>query len=222
MQQTEGSLEKLKIIAYKDENFGSQIGEYPVQVNPEKYTHDHKTSFTNKKSTETSGVTTKYVAISPEAVKFDLYFDVTGVIGGITSIADAIQQFKDLVYTYNGSIHSPNYLKLLWGSLIFKCRLTSLNIEYTLFKPSGIPLRAKAGVSFEEYISPEELARRANKSSPDLSHVRLIRAGDTLPLLCHNIYGDSKYYLQVAHVNGLTDFRNLQVGTRIEFPPLAD
>ena len=46
-----------------------------------------------------------------------------------------------------------------------------------------------------------------------------VKKGDTLPLMCFKIYGDSKYYVQVAAVNRLSDFRNLQVGNEIFFPP---
>jgi nucleoid-associated protein YgaU len=60
----------------------------------------------------------------------------------------------------------------------------------------------------------------AQDESPDLTHVRLIKDGDTLPALCHAIYGDPLRYLQVASVNGLDDFRRLEAGTRLVFPPL--
>ncbi|NJK53073.1 MAG: hypothetical protein HC936_10135 [Leptolyngbyaceae cyanobacterium SU_3_3] len=32
---------------------------------------------------------------------------------------------------------------------------------------------------------------------------RLVRAGDNLPLLCYQIYGDPLLYLQVAQANGI-------------------
>jgi nucleoid-associated protein YgaU len=50
--------------------------------------------------------------------------------------------------------------------------------------------------------------------------VRKIKFGDTLPLMCYRIYGDPKYYLQVAEANGLDNFRRLKPGTDIFFPPL--
>jgi len=48
-----------------------------------------------------------------------------------------------------------------------------------------------------------------------------VRDGDTLPLLCHRIYGDPGYYLDVARHNQLTDFRQLRPGAKLHFPPLA-
>ena len=40
------------------------------------------------------------------------------------------------------------------------------------------------------------------------------------PLLCHRIYGDSRYYVDVARFNGLQAFRALAPGLTLHFPPL--
>ena len=45
--------------------------------------------------------------------------------------------------------------------------------------------------------------------------------GDTLPLLCDRIYSDPSYYPDVARFNNLSDFRRLQPGQRLHFPPLG-
>jgi len=47
-----------------------------------------------------------------------------------------------------------------------------------------------------------------------------VKAGDTLPLLCHRVYKDSTYYLDIARINGITNFRNIRPGMRLKFPPL--
>ncbi|HEU6454372.1 MAG TPA: peptidoglycan-binding protein, partial [Roseateles sp.] len=60
----------------------------------------------------------------------------------------------------------------------------------------------------------------AQDQSPDLTHKRVVKAGDRLPLLCNEIYGTPHLYLQVAAANGLDDFRNLAPGTQLFFPPL--
>jgi nucleoid-associated protein YgaU len=49
----------------------------------------------------------------------------------------------------------------------------------------------------------------------------MVKAGDDLPSLCSQVYGDPLLYLQVAEANGLDNFRELAPGTRIFFPPLA-
>jgi hypothetical protein len=138
---------------------------------------------------------------------------------GITKQVDT---FRSVVFDYDGNIHSPTFLKLNWASLNFKCRLTTLDIRYTLFKPDGTPLRARANAAFIVFYDEKELARMANNTSPDLSHLVTVKGGDTLPLLCYEIYGSSTPYLEVARVNRLENFRNLVTGTQLLFPPLQD
>ena len=99
--------------------------------------------------------------------------------------------------------------------------METMSTTYTLFKPSGYPLRAKVALSFVEAVSKAESELLSNRSSPDLTHLIEVRDGDTLPLLCKSIYGDPGYYLDIARFNNLTDFRNLKPGTKLSFPPLS-
>jgi nucleoid-associated protein YgaU len=48
-----------------------------------------------------------------------------------------------------------------------------------------------------------------------------INEGDLLPLLTHNIYKKQDYYLQVAKINKLKNFRKLKAGSTLIFPPIA-
>jgi len=215
-------LVKLKILAYKDEHLRSKVGEYKVQINPEKYSKSFGVTFSQDKGIDTASVLPKFKTQTPQLIKFEFYLDSTGVVPGVTSVPDSLKKFKETAYDFNGQIHSPNYLKLLWGDLVFKCLLDSMDVEYTLFSPSGTPLRAKISARFRQHQSPDELERRSAKKSADLTHTRVVLAGDSLPLMCYRIYGDSGYYTQVAKHNGMSDFRRLPEGSKVEFPPLED
>ena len=215
-----GVLTKYKMFAYSDAAFSQLVDTYTLQLNPETYKHSHSASYDKVQSSETAGQTTKFVVMVPQTVTFEFYLDATGLIPGVPNLAAEIKRFKAIVYAYNGQVHSPNYVKLVWAGAPFKCRLTSLDIEYTLFKPNGMPLRAKLSVSFEEFLAPAEIEQLAKKNSPDMTHMRTVQAGDTLPLMCFRIYGDSNYYIQIARFNGLADFRQLKVGSEVQFPPV--
>lgn len=149
--------------------------------------------------------------------------DGTGVVPGsdkAKSVYQQLKKLKDTGYTYNGKIHEPNYVQIIWGSMLFNGRLTSLNVEYNLFKPDGTPLRANVDLDFKGFTSKDLETRMANSSSPDLSHLITIKSGDTLPKLCHEIYKDSTYCFEIAEINGLSSFRNVKPGTQLLFPPL--
>ena len=123
---------------------------------------------------------------------------------------------------YKGSEHQPPVIEVCWGShLLEQARMKSLDIDYTLFKPNGDPLRAKLNISFIAYKSTTEILKEASLESPDLTHLVVVKAGDTLPMLCYRIYKDCSYYLAVARLNQLTNFRSLTPGQVLRFPPLV-
>ena len=119
-----------------------------------------------------------------------------------------------------GKEHEPHYLIVHWSHLYFKCRLKSVNIKYTLFNRSGEPIRAELDTHFVRDLDEAERIRLEKKSSPDLTHVRVVKAGDTLPLMAQEIYGDASYYIQVARINHLNTVRALKAGTSLRFPPI--
>lgn len=218
-----GDLLYLTMEGFKDKSFSESVGTYVAMINPEKYTEKFRVEYNDEQSPGSPNAVIKYRRSLPSDLDFELIFDGTGVVNQKrTQLMSELGKFKRIVYDYNGDIHSPNYLKLTWGkALKYQCRLTSLSINYTLFKPDGTPLRAKASVGFRNYIAPEKLEAEKDNHSPDLTHEVLIKAGDNLPLLSKKIYGDSKYYLKVAKYNKLINFRDLVPGSTIFFPPLT-
>jgi hypothetical protein len=226
-----GGLEKMLITAYERKNFTVKVGEANVYINPEKYSHSYEICYNDVQAQGSNGGEPIFNKIPSDKVEFELVFDGTGVVPspvpGVIPFTDdgitaQIDRLKRLIFTYNSNSHSPNFLVLAWGKLLFKGRLESLSINYTLFKPDGTPLRARAHASFAGFNDEVTLALKANKSSPDLSHVLTVKAGDTLPLMCYAVYGTSAYYAEVARANGLNGFRHVPVGTQLLFPPLGD
>jgi nucleoid-associated protein YgaU len=224
-----GSLEKMVVQAYSDDTFKKKVGEFTVTINPASYTHTYQIRYNDVTAQGSSGGSPVFNRTPSDVVTFQLVFDGTGVVPtalpGVLpytgdGIVKQISDFRALVFAYNGNIHSPNFLILSWGTLLFRGRLQSFKVNYTLFKPDGSPLRAKVDVTVKGYNDETELALRANKSSPDLSHVVTVKAGDTLPLLCYGIYGSSEPYIKIAEVNGLSDFRDLHPGQQLLFPAM--
>jgi nucleoid-associated protein YgaU len=214
---------------------------YTVQVNPSSYTLNHLLNYSYQRGQGFSASEAVYSDSPPTNLQFEFLFDGTGVVpkpsvlgdiplvGAIASalspdepfvVMDEIKKFDALVYKYDGKIHRPRHLLLIWGSLVFSCVLTSLNYRFTLFKQDGTPLRAIASCTFCESVPEAERVRRENASSPDLTHLRDVREGDTLPFLAQEIYGNSHLYLEVARVNKLVNFRRLRPASRLSFPPL--
>lgn len=226
-----GKLEKVLIHSYEDEKFSikTELDVNPISlpVNPESFTQNYKIGLNQQQGQGNQGTNPDYTATKPEELKLDIIFDGTGIIEGYKyngddpSVKAQVKIFLDTVYKMNGKTHRPPLLKVQWGQLIFQGVLSNLDLNYTLFQPNGDPLRAKASVTFVKYIPQKERVARENKSSPDLTHVRMVKAGDRLDLMTHRIYNDPKYVLQVARVNGLSSFREIQPGTELVFPPIG-
>lgn len=222
-----GTLEKLRIRAFKTGKLTEPAGAYSVYINPDKYSQSFTICYADVSAQGSSGTSPQFNKIAADTVSFELIFDGTGVVpppqpGVQTSnVQEQIESFKELVAGYEGDIHSPRFLVLSWGTLFFPCRLARFDLTYTLFKPDGTPLRARANVNFTSYTPPDDLYLAANSTSPDLSHLVTVQAGDTLPLLCHRIYGSSVHYRKIAEINGLVGFRALTIGSRLLFPPLG-
>ncbi len=213
----------MKFVAYSDPDFSKEIGSYEALVNPENYKIKNEQEYTTSNTAVgSSAQTVKYKGAGPGTMEVSMFFDGTGVISD-KKVDDQIKEVKDLVYTYNGDIHEPNYLMIYWGTQsVFQGRLKTWNINYTMLDKDGTPIRAEVDIVLVASISVKKRALEERKNSADLTHVRTVVAGDTLPLMCYRIYGNSNYYLQVAHYNKITNFRNINPGDIIAFPPLIN
>lgn len=214
-------LTKMKIVAYKDPDFSSQLGEYNLLVNPENYKVKNEQQYSVQETTNgSSAQTVKYKGGGTGLFELMLFFDGSGVLTK-KKVDDQIKEVKDLIYKYNGDIHEPNYLKVYWGTQsLFQGRLKSWNINYTMLDMDGTPLRAEVTVVIMASISAKKKALEEKKNSADLTHVRTVLDGDTLPVMCYRIYGDSSYYIKVARHNKITNFRAVKPGDVITFPPV--
>lgn len=214
---------KLKIEAFdQPEMTGDPVASFQVQLNPENYNRRFQIKYNDQQASGSDGGELRFDKIDKQKIDFEFLFDETGAIQAPTEsnlgVDERINGMKEAMMRYDGSIHRPRYLKIVWATLLFKCCLESLDVSYKLFKPDGTPLRATVRASFVEFTENELRVRRQDDSSPDLTHKRIVKMGDTLPRLTFEIYGDSKYYLEVAKANGLVDFRNLAPGSVIFFP----
>lgn len=216
-----GELTKMKIVAYKDPDFSSQLGDYDVLVNPENYKQKNEQQYSTNDTTIGSSVqTSKYKGGGTGLFDIVLFFDGTGIISK-SKVDDQIKEVKDLVYRYNGDIHEPNYLRVYWGTQsLFQGRLKSWNVSYTMLDMDGSPLRAEVSLVLVSSVSAKKKALEEKKNSSDLTHIRTVLDGDNLPLMCYRIYGDSSYYIKVARHNELTNFRAIKPGDVIIFPPI--
>jgi len=220
-----GEKELLEITACSVDASGNvsvdENDKFSVMINPTSYKREQSICFSNERIIGEIGNRRRFSRVDQDNVSFEIIIDGTGVVNGDTefSVEDRVADLSAIL-GYDGSEHEPKHSRLVWGTFLFYGRMTSMNIDYSLFKPSGEPLRATIKLNFVRFMTAEEESQEANRSSPDLSHIVEVKAGDTLPLLCHRVYKDSGYYTEVAAVNKLDNFRDLRAGIKLIFPPL--
>jgi len=230
-------LEKLTIEAFKDRgrNAPDSVGTFEAMFNPTTLSQTYGNIYVATQGSN-GKQEAKFANVPPTTLTLQLLLDGTGVdqIGLLTlfgtnkTVGDRIDDFLKLCYNINPDIHEPNFLKLTWGKFHrhlhgdgFRGRVDSVVINYSSFDRDGSPMRAQLDVSI---TSDDELDRQAsalNLSSPDLTHSRLVRNGDTLPLLTTDVYGSPAQLVAVARFNDLDTFREIEAGRELLFPPIA-
>jgi hypothetical protein len=219
--EASGALKKLAVLAYKSPDYaGDPIGRFEAYVNPSELVLSYEIEYDAAQGAGTTGSRMNFKKQKPGDLTLTFFIDGTGADGTLVDVQQKIESFQS-VTTYNGDIHRTNYLKISWGKLqVKRCVLKSASITYKLFRPDGVPLRAVISATFTDNSDDKTRVAMAQDKSPDLTHVRVFKAGDQLPLLCNEIYHDPHLYLRVARANRIDDFRNIAPGTRVFFPPL--
>jgi len=127
----------------------------------------------------------------------------------------------------NGETHAPPRCSLIWKERLFSfgwkatstCIVESVNEEFNLFSPTGVPLRAKLNVTFREYLTIEDQLKETPRHSPDRLKLRVLGRGKTLSHLAWEEYDDPGEWRLIAEANNLDNPRLIAPGTSLEVPP---
>ena len=117
----------------------------------------------------------------------------------------------------------PPELGFEWGefrlgdSTRFVCHLESIDVEYSLFSPGGIPLRATATT---QLVGTRNNTAGQNPSSGGLQPLRsavLVR-GDDLAVVAHRHYGATGAWREIAERNRIDNPFRLPSGSEVVLP----
>lgn len=217
-----GGLTKLVIEAYETIKFDKPVadGVFKFLFNPASYLQKYELEFEEAQGRGSTASAQKFKRIKPRDFSLEFHLDGTGTSAEKIDVEERITAFLALTAALKGKTHQPYFLRIKWGTLLLDCILKSAEITYSLFDPEGKPIRAKVNASFSEVKDDEKRVREDDTSSPDFTHYHVVSEGETLPILSHRYYGDIKFYLDIARVNTLNNYRRLQAGTVLLFPPV--
>ncbi len=180
----------------------------------------------------------QFVSGNSEALLLELFFDSTdeGMDGGATSVTERTDQFYQLI-KIDPKTHAPPILEVSWGANnlagarlkeqwspqsrpVFKCLVENVQQRFTLFSPDGVPLRATLSVRLKEYYPLQDQITKIGFESPDHTKLRAVQEGDTLSAIAFEEYDDPAQWRAIAEHNGIIDPLALEVGRKLEIPPL--
>jgi Contractile injection system tube protein/LysM domain len=180
----------------------------------------------------------QYVRGASEKLSFEALVDTSDTLRDVR--AEYVNPIRALL-NIDPELHAPPVVKLVWGSPWFtpgqnaeeeaKQRppnakkvyefvgvMESLNVTYTLFAPTGVPLRAKLSIALKEWTTVEEQAKRFRKNSPDVEKTYVVKRGDTLSRIAELTYDDPQEWRRIARANDIADPRQLTVGQVLTIP----
>ncbi|MES2373025.1 MAG: LysM peptidoglycan-binding domain-containing protein [Bacteroidota bacterium] len=221
-------LKKVKIESFKNAKCTDALpnGSIEAFINPTQYTKSITIKHAKADIIGDSQKTLVFSSFEDETLSMgEFIVDGTGLVFNNPTVDNQdvdgyVKKFQDIVSKYHGEIHGPPYLKITWGDLSFTCVCTNFEVNYTMFRPDGTALRAKITLKLANTVDWKTKIEEANNQSPDLTHLRKVKAGDTLPYMTYQIYGDSSYYLDIARINKLRHINDIKPGDELFFPPL--
>jgi nucleoid-associated protein YgaU len=201
-----------------------------AMFNPERYTVSKSVQLAEVVIPGLDAPVVQYIRGQNEKISMELFFDTTdfGMSSNVTDVRDQTTQVYKLLKV-DGELHAPPRVIIEWGdagqltshgtSIPPWLVLESISEEFSLFSPSGIPLRAKLNVSFREAWTIEEQLQVTPRHSSDRTKLVRVVAGQTLSQIASVQYSDPRQWRPIAEANNLDNPRLLAPGTVLVIPP---
>jgi nucleoid-associated protein YgaU len=198
---------------------------FTAKINPESIKHSRAVNVNSENVANTAFDTFQFKGYGKETVSMQLIIDGTGYVNATAgSVTDQLQELLECVYQFQSGSHKCHFIQINYGKAFKKkwWNIESFDVNYTLFDSKGDPLIAEVDLSFVIHRNKKALSQADPPFSPDVTHIFTFKEGDSLTSMCQEIYDDVGYYVQIAKMNGLTNFREIPIGTKLFFPPLIN
>lgn len=165
-----------------------------------------------------------------EKVTLDLFFDTTeqGMVDNVLDVRTFTRDVYNLLKV-DIETHAPPRFTIEWGTgmSLFEqgftsslCVMESMNEEFTLFAPTGEPLRAKLTVTIR-MASTVKLQFQTPRHSPDRTKIVTVVRGQRITDIAYQVYGDPTQWRPIAEANpAITNPRFLDPGITLVVPSL--
>jgi nucleoid-associated protein YgaU len=189
----------------------------PLRFNPTEYQLQKQNNFAEIAIPGLETPPIQYVRGASEKLTLELIVDTSDTLEDVRKkYVDAVRGLLNI----NTELHAPPLVAFEWDREIFKGVLESLNVTYTLFSATGVPLRAKLSTTLREYRPVCVQFSETPRNSPDVEKSFTVRRGDELWSIAAQIYRDASQWRALALANDIKDPRSLDPGTQLLVPRL--
>jgi len=189
-----------------------------VQFNPEEYSLSGENQFALANVPGRSAPLLQFAYGNLRTLEMELFFD-TYEDRTNKDVRVQTSMVVDLL-KINPQTHAPPVLMFLWGQLKFRCVLAKANQRFIMFLPTGVPVRAKVQVTFQEFTNGDFETKEVKRETADYTKTYVVGYGETLSGIAGAVYSDPTHWRPLAVANNLDDPRSLPVGLRLVVPSL--
>jgi len=187
----------------------------PVKFNPTEYQLQKQNTFAEIGIPGLESPPIQFVRGASERLTTELLVDTSDTLDDVREkYVRPIRSLLDI----NGKLHAPPIVRLVWDTELFRGVLESMTTTYVMFRPDGVPLRAKLSVALKEYRPVEVQVRSNPLSSPDVEKSYTVQRGDSLRSIAYHVYREARYWRHIAQANGISDPRKLPPGQVLRIP----
>jgi|SRR5688500_17211871 len=196
--------------------------------NPKEYAYSKTNSWTPGKMVGSDFETPKFGGSQPKSLQLDLLFDTFEVQTDVREMTGLLWKMMKISPTRidaTTGVGEPPWVIFRWGLLwSFTAVIQSLTERFTLFHPSGFPLRSTVNIQFMQATTQGERWPRQNPTSGSREGfaVHQVKEGETIDWIAFKEYGSSAAYRHLAAANNLDDPSRLYPGQFLLIVPLRD
>ncbi|MBD2089956.1 LysM peptidoglycan-binding domain-containing protein [Microcoleus sp. FACHB-1515] len=201
--------------------------DFEVIFNPEEYTVNKDNNFAQIAVPGLRSPLLQFVHGNLKTLEMELLVDTYEAHRtGNKPVNQAHQDVRDMtrkithLLDINPQTHAPPVLLFVWGSLTFRCVLARVSEKFIMFLPTGIPVRARLQVTFNEFTNAEFEAKEVKRETADYSQFYLVGQGETLSSIAARVYENATLWRPIALQNQIDDPHELAIGRRLLIPQL--
>lgn len=200
-------------------------GEIACQFNPAELTISKEAAWQGEESPSFNAPRLQFAGGKSATYDLSLFFD-TYAHPEVKDVREFTNQLLALTLRGAGRsmfvvpFSSPPTVTLVWGKItLFSAVVEKVQITYTMFSPDGLPIRAKADVSFIQQDFWDDIIPAQNPTSrTDSRRTRRVSSHQRLDQIAYEEYGDARYWRLLAEANNLDDPLKLVDGQLLVIP----